>query len=87
MVPPQPSSSAPQFAPTPPQVLGTQDKVERAASETVSSAVFSASDSTMSEAPSAPSVAGAEYVTVTSTRCEGCSTSGVAPTENAPRVS
>jgi hypothetical protein len=71
MVPPQPSFRSPQFAPTPPQVLGTQDNVERAASEMVSSAVFWASDSMMREAPSAPSAAGAEYVTVTSTRCDG----------------
>lgn len=60
MVPPQPSLTSPQLAPAVAQVLGVQTAVERPASEMVSSIVFSASDATVSEAPSGPSAAGAE---------------------------
>ncbi len=78
-VPPQPSLRSPQSAPTPAQVFGTHASVERPASEMVSSSVFCASLVMVSEAPSGPSVAGAVYVTVTSTRSPGWSTEGVSP--------
>lgn len=59
IIPPQPSFTLPQLVPSELHVLGTHESIERPASETVSSTVFSASEEMMSDAPSGPSLAGA----------------------------